>query len=462
MAEWVFRPNPRRPTNALTWFQSWIVTRGCRNVVAVAARRSGKTVGVTARLLKRSIETPHGLFGYCAPTLKQAKRLIWRPLMRHLRDPAARQFVDPRGINRSDLTIDFRNGARLAIYGAERSEQIRGDGFVEFVADEADDPNYDSAFFDEVVGPALSDELGTLIQIGSPKGRGRLYREFKKGDGASPLEQRDATYQSIQVTAVDAGIIDPREIERARRTRPKRAFAQEYEAHFNAPIGIVYDEFTDARHVFSAEPKPEHFKQVIAGVDWGTANRGSMLVIGIDSVYLPETDDYEAGELARVWVVEEQSHAGVGYDDGGWWRLARDIQAKWNPSRWYADPAGGSEGYLRQLRGALSGTGANVVSADNQVNPGIAAVQEFMRLDEIADRSPQRFFVHDSCRWLRQELGEYRWRSHSSLEDEFVDEPIKQNDHSADALRYALFTHFYKPHGRSRIADDHMDDRVGG
>lgn len=450
--EWTFRPTLRRENSRLTWFQSWLLTRAKRHIVAVAARRSGKSVAARARLLKRCIETPHGLFGYCAPTLKQAKRLIWRPLMADFSDSAARQFLKPNGINRSDLTIDFANGARLAIYGAERAEGIRGDGFVEFVADEADDPNYSPAFFDEIVGPALSDELGTLVQVGTPKGRGRLYREYRKGDATTPDEERDAEYDTLQVTAVEAGIISRSEIERARATRPKRAFYQEYEAGFNAPLGIVYDEWSDTKHVVAHMPKRSDFEQVIACVDWGTANRGTILILGIDSVLMPESEDYEAGRLARVWVVAEESHAGTGYDDGGWWRIARDLDAKWSPSIWYADPAGGREGYLRQLTNALDDgvhRAPRVLPADNQVNPGIAAVQEFLRIDEGL-RAPQRFFVHESCKWLRGEFADYRWRPHPTIEDEFVDEPVKENDHSLDALRYGLFTHFYRPYGRSR------------
>ena len=452
VAQWTFRPTPRRESRRLTWFQSWLLSRSKRFVCAVAARRSGKTVGVRARILKRCIETPHCLVGYCAPTRSQAKRLIWRPLMADFAEPAARQFLRRNGINQSDLTIDFANGARLCVYGAERPEQIRGEGFDEFVVDEADDPNFDGAFFDEIVGPALSDQLGTLVQIGSPKGRGRLYREFRKGDSATPDDERDAEYETLQVTAVDAGIIARSEIERARATRPKRAFAQEYEAHFNAPLGIVYDEWNDSVHVVPQVPRREQFEQVIACVDWGTANRGTILILGIDSVLMPETEEYEAARLARAWVVDEESHAGMGYDDGGWWRLARELDQRWTPSIWYADPAGGQEGYLRQLNNALS-DGAHraprVLPADNQVNPGIAAVQEFLRIDESL-RAPQRFFVHERCKWLRGEFGDYRWRPHATLEDEFVDEPVKLNDHSLDALRYGIFTHFYKPYGRGR------------
>jgi hypothetical protein len=453
--DWIFQPDPRRVDSTLTRVQSWYLTRTTRNIVAVAARRSGKTVGTRARLLATAIGTPHSTVGYVGPTLKQAKRLIWRALMRDLRSPQADQFIAKK--NESDLTIEFRNGSVLYVFGAERPEQIRGDGFSLLACDEADDPNYDATFFDEIVGPALSDQEGTLLQVGSPKGRGRLYREFRKGQLSTPIEERDPEYETIQVTAVQAGIISKAEIERARRTRPARAFAQEYEAHFNAPIGVIFEEWDDSLHV--VRELPRQFDEVFACVDWGTAHRGVMYVIGVDRVHVPETPEYEADELARAWVLHEESHSGMGYDDGGWWDVARKIQRRWAPSVWYADPAGGQEGYLRQLRNALAGssTPTRVVAADNEVRPGISAVNEFLHHDMSSGLGP-RLLVHESCQHLRSRIPDYRWQPHPTVEDEFTDKPIKLNDDEADCLRYGVFSHFYRPSGRSKRTG-HLEDR---
>lgn len=334
--------------------------------------------------------------------------------------------------------------------GAERPEQIRGIGFDLLIVDEADDPNYTSSFFDEIVGPALSDQLGRLVQIGSPKGRGRLYTEFRKGQPGDELY--DSQYASVQVTAIEAGIISREEIERARRTRPARAFKQEYEAAFNAPHGIIYDEWSEDVHVIDDSQLPDSYDEVIVGVDWGTAARGSMVVIGLDRVWVPPADGLAGYEAVRAWIVGEHTHAGMGYDDGGWWQIAREIQADKQPVAWYCDPAGGIEGYIRQLGNALTGGGkANVYPALNEVRPGIATVRELIHTNADLNE-PARLFVINSCANLRGELSTYRYRQHPSVEDEFVDEPLKENDHSIDALRYALHTHLTKPKGRKRAA----------
>lgn len=399
-------------------------------------------MGVRGKLIAKSLETANGLVGYCAPTLGQAKRLLWTALMRDLRDPVSEAFVER--VNHSELFVQFRNGCYLRVYGAERPEQIRGDGFDLFVTDESDDPNYTPGFFDEIVHPALSDQQGQLIQIGSPKGRGRLYREFRAGQPGDETYQPD--HASIQVTAVDAGILTRDEIERARRSRPMRAFRQEYMADFLAPAGIVYDEWDEAFHVVTAEQLPRKFDEVIVGVDWGTANRGAMIVVGVDHAYVPPIGSLDGQELARAWVIEEHSHAGLGYDDGGWWDIARGIQSRWQPCAWYCDPAGGTDGYLRQLKRALTGGGrADVYAADNEVRPGISTMRDLMHhsmMQEGGDvLDAPRLYVLDGCSTVRRTLSSYRYKSHPKIEDEFTEDPVKVDDHEPDALRYAVHTH---------------------
>lgn len=454
---WRFEPSPKTPGLKLTPFQGWLTRRRERNLVAVAARRSGKTVGVRALILATCLGSPNGMVGYIGPTQGQAKRLIWRALMRDVRQPGAEHFVDERKINRSELTIEFRNGCVFSVFGAHRPETIRGSGYDLIVADEADDPTFTPDIFEVILPPALSDRgTGRLVQVGSPKGRGRLYEAFKRGQ---PGPLRDPETASIQVTAVQAGLIPQVEIERARRLRTPRAFRQEYEASFEAPAGIVYDEWDPRYHIAASDAQlPPRWDEIVVGVDWGSGNRGVMLVIGIDYVRVDDGFD-EPEVLPRAWVIEEHAHAGMGYDDGGWWRIARDIQRAYQPSVWYADPAGGSEGYLRQLRNALKPGGrAAVEAADNAVGPGISTVREFVHTADLygTGRLEPRLYVTPQCEHLRDGFGSYRYRAHRTRAEEFTDEPVKENDHELDALRYALHTHFSAVSKKRReLSDSH-------
>lgn len=480
-SDWIFKPNRRRAGLRLTDFQSWVYNqvevRRKRVVVPVAARRSGKSVVLRLLAILACLDNRPGDVGYMAPTLEQARRLFWRPLMEDLRDPAARQFVVGKP-DKQRMCVEFVTGTRLYVYSAEAHERVRGDGFKRFLTDESDDPLFTPEVFDETIWPALAEYEGQLVQPGTPKGRGRLYREWRKGQRSTPEKDRDPKYASCQVTALQAGIIPPAEIEEARAKRPKRSFQQEYEARFNAPLGLIYDEWNPTRHVVPASriPDLDEMEFVGVGVDWGVAKRGSMVVFGVDSVYVPANDDYDESYLPRIWAIEEHSAAGVPYTDAGWWKTARKIQQTYRPSAWYCDPAGGSDvesdakaaGLLRQLADALSTVDNRdelVVAADNRVGPGISMVQGFLHYDDVLGEQP-RLLVSDSCAHLIDEFGKYQWASGRAArsgddEDAYEERPLKRNDHSADCTRYFAHTHFGK-RGRRALGrnDAGFDDRA--
>lgn len=501
-AAWRFRPAPRRKDTALTWFQSWLVLHGgsrlasvkananfqphvgrvVRDTIGVAARRSGKTAGALGLTILGGLDDGPGDVGYMAPTLAHAKRLLWRPLAMLLREPAAKRFINGKP-NNSELTVEFATGTRLYIYSAEAYERVRGDGFKLFIADEADDPIFTDEVFSDAIRPALSDNLGSLVQLGTPKGRARLFREWRKGQGIPcdkckrvPCEHYDPSYASIQVTAIDAGLLDPQEVRRAKRTLPDRSFRQEYMAEFNAPIGMVYEEWNEERHVVGIDQIPplDSFDEFIVGVDWGVAKRGAMLVSGIDRKWLEGDDTYEGCDMPRIWALEEHSSAGIPYTDAGWWKIARQIQQQWRPRYWYCDPAGGTEaesdakaaGLLRQLQQALATVDnrVQVIAGDNRVGPGIAAVQGFLHYDDIL-KEPPRLFVARTCPWLIKEFGTYRYPANRKFEgqdgEEFDDKPVKESDHVLDSLRYLCLTHFFRRRRAQGRNETGFEDRGG-
>ena len=57
--------------------------------------------------------------------------------------------------------------------------------------------------------------------------------------------------------------------------------------------------------------------------------------------------------------------------------------------------------------------------------------------------SNENLLIDKYCKNLIKELGTYSWDEKAQKRGE--DKPLKQNDHAADALRYALFTHLNKP-----------------
>ena len=79
------------------------------------------------------------------------------------------------------------------------------------------------------------------------------------------------------------------------------------------------------------------------------------------------------------------------------------------------------------------------MDADNDVLAGIGFTSQLMSLGQLR--------IHTSCRDLIRELQGYAWDSEKS-EREGRDVVLKVDDHSCDALRYGLYTHF-KPKAKA-------------
>lgn len=476
MPTWQFRPDARRPETKLTRFQSWFyhvtVRRRYRFVNAVAARRSGKTAGIRLLIWNGGLDKRPGDIGYMAPTRGQVKRTIWIPLMRDLQDPAAKHLV--KEIDKSELAIEFVTGTRFYTYSADAPERVRGDGFKLFFTDESDDPKYTQDIFDEAIGPALSKDRGQLVQTGTPKGKGRLFKEWCKGDPRNP--KKDPHSISCQVKAIDAELIPKEEIELAREKRPPRAFRQEYEASFENAGIYIYEEFGYLEHVVRSRELPRQFDDVVVGVDWGEAKRGVMLVCGI--VYPRKDEDGDdLDDLPTVYVIEEHSHERMQYTRDGWWKIARQIQDDWAPTKWICDPAQTLQSYLDKLRYVLeawahendSRRTPKVMQANNAVKPGISTVQEFIHylgVRKILDSYvPPHLFVREDgphpCDNLIRTFPKYEWKQvkNRSEEDEREEVPKKGDEHELDSLRYVLTTLFGHIRGHT---SKRIDQGVGG
>lgn len=458
-----FKPDHRRPSSTLTRFQDWMyhvtIRRKYRNVIGVAARRSGKSV--ISRLLVWSwgLDPRPGDIGYMAPTHGAAKRYLWRPLMQDLMDPAALRLV--RSYNQSDYTIEFITGTRLTLFSADAFERVRGEGLKGFITDESGDLKYTSEVFDEAIRPALAADQGQLVQLGTPKGKGRFYEEWLRGDPKNPNKLSD--HISCQVTAIEAGIIPRAEIESERAKRPARAFRQEYEASFENVGTYIYDEYDANVHEIGVHRLPDKFDEIAVGVDWGVAKRGVMLLVGI--VYPKDSAD----DLPTLYVFEEQSHSQMSYTSSGWWDVAKRIQERYAPKYWIYDPAQTIDEHANHLKFVLNEWARNhqnvkpeklprAIPAKNAVRPGIATVQEFLHFSgyggeyvKSATYCPPHLYivrtnemVPRACWNLRRTFPKYQWKRLRGAGDDSEPEeiPIKSDDHELDAIRYVAHTLF--------------------
>jgi hypothetical protein len=193
--------------------------------VFVVHRRAGKTEIAIMELVNAALShtKPLGSYAYIAPFLRQAKRIVWRRLLRRVAPLMRQGLVDKR---EDELIITFRhNGATIQLYGADNADAVRGVGFDGVVLDEVSQMRPD--FWSSVVQPTLSDTLGWAIFIGTPNGVdlfSQLYFDsFGKSDWHREL-----------FTVYDTQAILPEEIERLKRDSIGNSFAVEMLCDFSA------------------------------------------------------------------------------------------------------------------------------------------------------------------------------------------------------------------------------------
>lgn len=196
-----------------------------RWIVCVSHRRSGKTVATLNHLIRDAINKPNSKYAYIAPTYKQAKNVAWDYLKQYSR------LIPNIKINEAELRIDYPTGSRITLFGADNPDSLRGLALWGVVFDEYS--QQPSNIFSEIIRPALADNLGYAIWIGTPKGKNEFYRLF---DQARNDEERLAIFLTVD----DTKIIPQSEIDDSRKVMTEDEFNQEWFCSFEASIKGAY------------------------------------------------------------------------------------------------------------------------------------------------------------------------------------------------------------------------------
>ena len=201
--------------------------------ILVCHRRAGKTVAQVNEMIRTALTCPlpNPRTAYIAPLFKQAKDVAWS---------YAKQYglaVPGAEANESELRIDFPNGGRFRLYGADNPDAIRGIYLDDCALDEFADMR--PRFLPEVIRPALSDRRGRLGITGTPKGHNEFYRIWA-GDEQWSGAQLDDEWFSLMLRASESKLVPDEELASARKMMSEAQYAQEYECSFEAAIEGAY------------------------------------------------------------------------------------------------------------------------------------------------------------------------------------------------------------------------------
>jgi hypothetical protein len=198
----------------------------------VAHRRFGKTVGCINDMIKAALTTtrqhPPPRFAYIAPTYSQAKDVAWGYL-KHFSS-----VIPGLKMSESELWVEYPNGARIRLYGADNYDRMRGlyhDGVT------IDEPaQMDPRAWPEVIRPTLSDYAGWGTFIGTPAGRDWFFK-IDLNEDASLADN----FFRLTLKASETGIIGAEELQSLKAGLTEEQYAQEFECSFEAAvIGAYY------------------------------------------------------------------------------------------------------------------------------------------------------------------------------------------------------------------------------
>lgn len=259
--------------------------------VVAAGRRTGKSRLAAWMLIINALQTNKGHVFYVAPTQGQARDIMWQTLL-ELGHPVI------TGSHVNNLQIKLINGATISLKGGDRPETMRGVSLKFLVLDEYADIKPE--VWEQILRPALADQKGNALFIGTPMGRNHFYDLYQQG-----LKGEDPTIKSFHFTSFDNPLLDPAEIEAAKKSMSSFAFRQEFMASFEAHGGELFKE----EWIKMDEEEPEEGEYYVAIDLAGFEDEGSS---GVKNKRLDNT---------AIAVVKANT--------AGWW-VAEIIYGRWD------------------------------------------------------------------------------------------------------------------------------------
>jgi hypothetical protein len=399
--------------------QTDIFTNPARFRVVCAGRRFGKSYLSGAELINASLgispktgKPQHKqTVVYIAPTFAMAKQIMWV----WLKDNVPMNYVVK--MNESDLILEFKNGSLIYLKSAENYDSLRGLSLSFVVMDEVADIHPDA--WSLVVRPALSDQEGGALFIGTPKGTNHFYDWYLQG-----LDTRRKTWSSFAYTTIQGGNVSAAEIEEARMDLSPRDFKQEYEASFEALSNRVVDQFDREKNVREVE---DVGGELLVGMDFNVSPMSA--VIG-----------FKVGDQLHIFDEYKQQNSNTRY-------LMESILKDY-PGREmtvFPDPSGKAR-KTSAIGGETDFTiiqsfGAHVVAPSKA--PHVADSINTMNTLMCNGAGIRRLFIDPSCTKLIKDLDTWLYEENrSGTPTNSRPDKKSGNDHLPDALKYLVWSEF--------------------
>ena len=382
-------------------------------VLYSGAFRAGKTLLLANIAIRTCIENP-GCVGFLGSlTYPQLRDVVFTVFKQEIE--YYQKALDKKGVPITLITklvtstgamrAEFWNGSMIHFKACNDELKLRGYTLDFFGLDEPID--IDETIFTQLVGRisgnVLKKPFGILTTNPGSENHW-IYRRF--------FESGNPKYKTIKTTTYDNKLLpDYGEYIKSLQENFDDDWIKRFlDGDWGAFSGQIYKEFNPSVHVGDFT-KRDDIKYYIAGVDYGTRNACCILTIGV-------TDKREA------IVVDEWYHSGKTSRETCE-RLKYLDSKRYHYRKIFVDPA--SLDLITQCKQAK----LPVEGGENKVEPGIAKVKSLIKKGLL--------FIDKHCLYTIKEMQSYRYER-DKLNHNPSEKPLKVDDHSCDALRYALFS----------------------
>lgn len=344
-------------------------------------------------------DKPDGRYAYVAPFYSQAKDVSWTYFQRYAGKVPGTTF------NESELRVDFPNGARIRLYGADNPDRLRGLFLDGVVMDEYADMR--PSVWGEVIRPLLADRRGWATFIGTPKGKNAFWQLW---------DEAGEDWFKVMLKASETGLIASDELEAAKKQMTEDQYAQEFECSFEAAIMGAY---------FGQEMRQAEEQKRISGVPHeASAEVFTAWDLGIGD----STAIWFAQIVGReVRIIDYYEASGVGLD-----HYARILREKGYLYASHILPHDADKSELgtgKTIREVLGNLGVRPIQIAPKlsIDEGIQAARLFVK---------KCWFDAVKCKQGIEALKQYR-REYDEKLKTFKQRPLHDwCSHAADAFRY--------------------------
>ncbi|RJQ33883.1 hypothetical protein C4568_03720 [Candidatus Parcubacteria bacterium] len=195
-----------------------------------AGRRSGKTTFEIENMLFKAVSGKGKSIFYVAPTMKQARSIVWESLKARLGG------IGDLNEARLEAKVPTDSGeqSHIHVFGFEARENFRGMKADHITFDEVDTCKDFFIGWQEIFRPALIDTAGTADFIGTPKKENPNLRRLEKES------ENDLDWQCFQFKTSDNPHIPVEEIEKAKAEMDSQTYKQEILAEYVENAGALF------------------------------------------------------------------------------------------------------------------------------------------------------------------------------------------------------------------------------